>query len=146
MNRLQGKVCVITGAGGGMGADAAHLFTEEGAQVCVADVDLGAAEKVAGEVGGLAVQVNVAEEDSVRAMYAAAKERFGGIDVLYNNAGISPADDDSILDTDLDAWERVHAELATEAALLEAAERRRDAHGRVRVDGEDAGVDRPRDA
>ena len=109
MNRLEGKVCVITGAGGGMGADAAHLFTEEGAQVCVADVDLGAAEKVAGEVGGLAVQVNVAEEDSVRAMYAAAKERFGGIDVLYNNAGISPADDDSILDTSLEAWERVQA-------------------------------------
>ena len=109
MNRLDGKVCVITGAGGGMGADGAHLFTEEGAHVCVADVDLGAAEKVAGEVGGLAVQVNVAEEDSVRAMYAAAKERFGGIDVLYNNAGISPADDDSILDTDLDAWERVQA-------------------------------------
>src|SRR5437868_15119329 len=109
MNRLEGRVCVITGAGGGMGADAAHLFTEEGAQVCVADVDLGAAEKVAGEVGGLAVQVNVAEEDSVRAMYEAAKERFGGIDVLYNNAGISPADDDSILDTDLDAWERVQA-------------------------------------
>ena len=109
MGRLDGKVCVITGAGGGMGADAAHLFTEEGAQVCVADVDLAAAEKVAGEVGGLAVQVNVAEEDSVRAMYAAANERFGGIDVLYNNAGISPADDDSILDTDLDAWERVQA-------------------------------------
>jgi NAD(P)-dependent dehydrogenase (short-subunit alcohol dehydrogenase family) len=109
MNRLDGKVCVITGAGGGMGADAAHLFTEEGAQVCVADVDLAAAEKVAGEVDGLAVQVNVAEEDSVRAMYAAAKERFGGIDVLYNNAGISPADDDSILDTELDAWERVQA-------------------------------------
>jgi NAD(P)-dependent dehydrogenase (short-subunit alcohol dehydrogenase family) len=109
MGRLDGKVCVITGGGGGMGADAAHLFTEEGAQVCVADVDLAAAEKVAGEVGGLAVQVNVAEEDSVRAMYAAAKERFGGIDVLYNNAGISPADDDSILETDLDAWERVQA-------------------------------------
>jgi NAD(P)-dependent dehydrogenase (short-subunit alcohol dehydrogenase family) len=109
MNRLDGKVCVITGGGGGMGADAAHLFTEEGAKVCVADVDLGAAEKVAGEVGGLAVQVNVAEEDSVRAMYAAAAKEFGGIDVLYNNAGISPADDDSILDTDLDAWERVQA-------------------------------------
>jgi NAD(P)-dependent dehydrogenase (short-subunit alcohol dehydrogenase family) len=109
MGRLDGKVCVITGAGGGMGADAAHLFTEEGAEVCVADVNLEAAETVAGEVGGLAVQVNVAEEASVRAMYAAAKEKFGGIDVLYNNAGISPADDDSILDTDLDAWERVQA-------------------------------------
>jgi len=109
MNRLQGKVCVITGAGGGMGADAAQLFTEEGAEVVVADVDLASAEKVAVEVGGLAVQVNVADEDSVRAMYAAAKQRFGGIDVLYNNAGISPADDDSILDTSFEAWERVQA-------------------------------------
>jgi len=109
MGRLDGKVCVITGAGGGMGADAAHLFTEEGAKVCVADVNLEAAETVAGEVGGLAVQVNVADEDSVRAMFAAAKETFGGIDVLYNNAGISPADDDSILETELDAWERVQA-------------------------------------
>ena len=109
MGRLDGKVCVITGAGGGMGADAAQLFTEEGAKVCVADVDLGAAEKVAGDVGGLAVQVNVADEDSVQAMYAAASKEFGGIDVLYNNAGISPADDDSILDTSLEAWERVQA-------------------------------------
>jgi NAD(P)-dependent dehydrogenase (short-subunit alcohol dehydrogenase family) len=109
MNRLAGKVCVITGAGGGMGADAAHLFTEEGARVCVADVDGGAAAKVAGEVGGLAVQVDVADEGSVQAMYAAAASELGGIDVLYNNAGISPADDDSILDTSLEAWERVQA-------------------------------------
>src|ERR1700746_1533711 len=109
MNRLAGKVCVITGAGGGMGADAAHLFTEEGAKVCVADVDGDAAAKVADEVGGLAVQVNVAEEKSVQAMYAAAAKELGGIDVLYNNAGISPADDDSILDTSLEAWERVQA-------------------------------------
>jgi NAD(P)-dependent dehydrogenase (short-subunit alcohol dehydrogenase family) len=107
--RLEGKVCVITGAGGGMGADAAVRFAEEGAQIAVADVDGGAAEKVAGEVGGLAVQVDVADEASVVAMYAAAAERFGGIDVLYNNAGISPADDGSILETDLDAWERVQA-------------------------------------
>ena len=107
--RLEGKVCVITGAGGGMGADAAVRFSEEGAQVAVADIDGAAAEKVAGEVGGLAVQVDVSDEASVEAMYAAATERFGGIDVLYNNAGISPADDASILDTDLDAWERVQA-------------------------------------
>ncbi len=107
--RLESKVCVITGAGGGMGADAALRFTEEGAKIVVADVDAAAAEKVAGEVDGLAVQVDVADETSVKAMYAAAAERFGGIDVLYNNAGISPADDDSILDTDLEAWERVQA-------------------------------------
>ena len=109
MGRLDGKVCVITGAGGGMGADAAEVFTREGAKVCVADVDLGAAEKVAAGVGGLAVQVDVADEASVEAMYRAAAAEFGGIDVLYNNAGISPADDDSILDTSLEAWERVQA-------------------------------------
>jgi NAD(P)-dependent dehydrogenase (short-subunit alcohol dehydrogenase family) len=107
--RLEGKVCVITGAGGGMGADAAVRFVEEGALVVVADVDGAAAEAVAGEVGGLPVQVDVSDEASVEAMYAAAVERFGGIDVLYNNAGISPADDASILETDLDAWERVQA-------------------------------------
>ena len=107
--RLEGKVCVITGAGGGMGADAAVRFAEEGALVTVADVDGAAAEKVAGEIGGLAVQVDVSDEASVQRMYLSAAERFGGIDVLYNNAGISPADDGSILETDLDAWERVQA-------------------------------------
>ncbi|HZD87296.1 MAG TPA: glucose 1-dehydrogenase [Gaiellaceae bacterium] len=107
--RLRDKVCVITGAGGGMGADAAVRFTEEGARIVVADVDGEAAEKVAEEVGGLAVQVDVADEESVAAMYRAAAERFGGIDVLYNNAGISPADDASVLETELEAWERVQA-------------------------------------
>jgi NAD(P)-dependent dehydrogenase (short-subunit alcohol dehydrogenase family) len=107
--RLEGKVCVITGAGGGMGADAAVRFAEEGAKVVVADLDGEAAGKVAEDFAGLAVQVDVADEDSVEALYAAAAERFGGIDVLYNNAGISPADDASILETDLEAWERVQA-------------------------------------
>jgi NAD(P)-dependent dehydrogenase (short-subunit alcohol dehydrogenase family) len=107
--RLDGKVCVITGAGGGMGADAAVLFTEEGARVCVGDVDGDAAARVAGEVDGLAVQVDVGDSASVESMYRAAVDHFGGIDVLYNNAGISPADDASILETELDAWERVQA-------------------------------------
>jgi NAD(P)-dependent dehydrogenase (short-subunit alcohol dehydrogenase family) len=109
MNRLAGKVCVITGAGGGMGEEAAHVFTEEGASVVVADVNGDMAMRVAGDVGGLGVQADVADEESVQRMYLAAQERFGGIDVLYNNAGISPADDDSILDTSLEAWERVQA-------------------------------------
>ena len=108
MGRLDGKVAVITGAGGGMGRDAAILFSEEGARVCAADIDSGLVEEVAAELDdGLAVQVDVASGGSVKAMYAAAAERFGGIDVLYNNAGISPADDDSILETDEDAWDRV---------------------------------------
>ena len=109
MNRLKDKVCVITGAGGGMGEDAAHLFTEEGAKVVVADINEAMALRVAGDVGGLGIQVDVSDEASVQAMYRATAERFGGIDVLYNNAGISPADDASILETELEAWERVQA-------------------------------------
>jgi NAD(P)-dependent dehydrogenase (short-subunit alcohol dehydrogenase family) len=108
MGRLDGKVAVITGAGGGMGREAAILFSEEGAQVCAADIDGSLANEVAAGLNdGLAVQVDVASADSVQAMYEAAGERFGGIDVLYNNAGISPADDDSILETDEAAWGRV---------------------------------------
>jgi NAD(P)-dependent dehydrogenase (short-subunit alcohol dehydrogenase family) len=108
MGRLDGKVVVITGAGGGMGRDAASLFSEEGAQVCVADVDGDAAEQAAAEArDAFAVQVDVADPASVEAMFAATADRYGGIDVLYNNAGISPADDASILETELDAWQRV---------------------------------------
>ena len=109
MGRLDGKVCVITGAGGGMGREAAVVFTGEGAKVCVADVDLGLAEETVSLCSGeaLALGVDVADEDGVAAMYAATAERFGGIDVLYNNAGISPGDDASVLDTSVDAWQRV---------------------------------------
>jgi NAD(P)-dependent dehydrogenase (short-subunit alcohol dehydrogenase family) len=106
--RLDGKVVVITGAGGGMGRDAALLFSEEGAQVCVADVDGAAAEVTASAAReAMAVQVDVADQASVEAMYTATVERYGGIDVLYNNAGISPAEDGSILETEPDAWQRV---------------------------------------
>jgi NAD(P)-dependent dehydrogenase (short-subunit alcohol dehydrogenase family) len=108
MGRLDGKVAVITGAGGGMGREAAVLFCEEGAQVCVADVDADAAEKTAADAGdAFAIRVDVSDSDSVREMYEQTAERYGGIDVLYNNAGISPPDDDSILVTEPDAWQRV---------------------------------------
>src|SRR5689334_23034978 len=109
MRRLENKVCVITGAGGGMGREATLLFAREGAKVCAADVDQTLVDKVAGEAEGdvLAVQCDVADEASVEAMYKATAERFGGIDVLYNNAGISPADDDSVLTTSVEAWQRV---------------------------------------
>jgi NAD(P)-dependent dehydrogenase (short-subunit alcohol dehydrogenase family) len=109
--RLDGKVCVITGAGGGMGREASILFTEEGAMVCAADMNLDAATETVSLCSGdaFAVQANVAEEPAVEAMLAAAAARFGGIDVLYNNAGISPDDDASVVDTSVEAWDRVQA-------------------------------------
>ena len=109
MGRLDGKVCVITGAGGGMGREAAILFTAEGANVCVADVAISTAEETVTMCKGeaFAFPVDVADESQVAAMMAATAERFGGIDVLYNNAGISPDDDASILDTSAEAWQRV---------------------------------------
>jgi NAD(P)-dependent dehydrogenase (short-subunit alcohol dehydrogenase family) len=110
MGRLDGKVAVITGAGGGMGREAAVLFTQEGAKVCAADVQLAAAEETVSqcaEGSAFAFEVDVANEDAVAAMMEQTAERFGGIDVLYNNAGISPDDDASVLDTSVEAWERV---------------------------------------
>jgi NAD(P)-dependent dehydrogenase (short-subunit alcohol dehydrogenase family) len=110
MGRLDGKVVVITGAGGGMGREAAQVFSAEGASVCVADVDGAAAEESAAACReAFAVEVDVADDESVRAMYEETADRYGGIDVLYNNAGISPADDASILETEAEAWDRVQA-------------------------------------
>jgi NAD(P)-dependent dehydrogenase (short-subunit alcohol dehydrogenase family) len=108
MGRLDGKVAVITGAAGGIGREAAILFSAEGASVCVADVDPEKGEQTAGECReGFFCQVDVSDPGSVEAMYGAAAERYGGVDVLYNNAGIMPADDASVLETDVDAWQRV---------------------------------------
>jgi NAD(P)-dependent dehydrogenase (short-subunit alcohol dehydrogenase family) len=107
--RLEGKVCVITGAGSGMGREAAIVFSGEGAKVCVADLDVALADETVGMCAGetFALGMNVADEDGVSAMMAATADRFGGIDVLYNNAGISPGDDASVLDTSVEAWQRV---------------------------------------
>jgi NAD(P)-dependent dehydrogenase (short-subunit alcohol dehydrogenase family) len=98
--RLEGKVCVITGAAGGIGRESAELFMAEGAKVIGVDL----AENAAGD---LSLQVDVTHEGQVIDMYARARETYGRIDVLFNNAGISPPDDASVLDTDLDAWRRV---------------------------------------
>jgi NAD(P)-dependent dehydrogenase (short-subunit alcohol dehydrogenase family) len=107
MGRLDNKVAVITGAASGIGRATARKFAAEGASVVVADFDDVHGPEVAKEINGLFVKVNVADEQSVVAMYDKTAEVFGGIDILFNNAGISPADDDSILTTGLDAWKRV---------------------------------------
>ena len=108
--RLAGQVAVITGAAGGIGREAALLFSEEGARVCVADVGREAGEKTAAECREAFFQAtDVSDAASVEAMYEETARRYGGIDILYNNAGIMPADDDSILVTEPDAWDRVQA-------------------------------------
>ena len=109
--RLAGKVAVITGAAGGIGREAALLFAGEGARVCVADVVREAGERTAAECGPdcFFQPVDVTDPESVRALYAETAARCGGIDVLYNNAGIMPPDDDSILVTEPEAWDRVQA-------------------------------------
>ncbi len=98
--RLEGKVCVITGAASGIGAETARLFSQEGARVVGVDVNPGAE-------GDLALEADVTDEQQVHGLYERAKQEFGRIDVLFNNAGINPNDDSSVLDTPLEAWQRV---------------------------------------
>jgi NAD(P)-dependent dehydrogenase (short-subunit alcohol dehydrogenase family) len=107
MGRLDDKVAIITGAASGIGRATALRFSAEGAKVVVADLAETEGTELANQIGGTFVQVNVADEESVKAMYAKVVETYGGVDILFNNAGISPADDDSILTTELDAWKRV---------------------------------------
>jgi NAD(P)-dependent dehydrogenase (short-subunit alcohol dehydrogenase family) len=108
MGRLDGKVVVITGSGSGIGREAALLFSEEGAKLCIADMAEKEGEQTASECKDAFFQkVDVADPQSVQDMYGATAERYGGIDVLYNNAGIMPADDASVVDTETDAWQRV---------------------------------------
>ena len=100
MGRLDNKVCVITGAASGIGAESARLFMEEGAKVVGVDL-------AADSVGDLALVADVTDEQQVHDMYERAREQFGRIDVLFNNAGINPDDDGSVLETPLESWQRV---------------------------------------
>jgi NAD(P)-dependent dehydrogenase (short-subunit alcohol dehydrogenase family) len=98
--RLEGKVCAITGTASGIGRVSAELFMSEGARVVGVDLSADAA-------GDVAIQADVTHEDQVRDLYTRVRDEFGRIDVLFNNAGISPDDDRSILDTSYEAWRRV---------------------------------------
>jgi NAD(P)-dependent dehydrogenase (short-subunit alcohol dehydrogenase family) len=106
-SRLAGRVAVITGAGSGIGRATARRFAGEGAQVVAVDLDETSGKTVAEEVGGVFLSCDVASEPAVADLFADVAERFGRVDIAFNNAGISPADDDSILTTGLEAWERV---------------------------------------
>ena len=105
--RLEGRVGVITGAASGIGLATARRFAAEGARVVVVDLDATAGTAAAEEVGGLFVQADVTVPEQVDAVYQAAFETYGSVDIAFNNAGISPPDDDSILTTGLEAWRRV---------------------------------------
>jgi NAD(P)-dependent dehydrogenase (short-subunit alcohol dehydrogenase family) len=100
--RLKGKVCVITGAAGGIGGATAAVFEREGARVVGVDVRDHA-------VGELSLTADLTSEEAVSSLYARVRDELGRVDVLFNNAGISPTDDASVLQTALEAYERVQA-------------------------------------
>src|SRR5690348_8690620 len=106
--RLDGKVAVVTGGCSGIGLATVRRFLEEGAQVVIGDLDDAKGKTLESENPGLSyVHVDVTVKDDVDAMFAKAKDTYGSVDIAFNNAGISPPEDDSILDTDLDAWRKV---------------------------------------
>ena len=107
MERLHNRVAVITGAGSGIGLATARRLAAEGARVVAVDIDEKAGRSAADEVGGLFIEADVTSEALVSALFDEVADRLGRIDVAFNNAGISPPDDDSILTTGLDAWRRV---------------------------------------
>jgi NAD(P)-dependent dehydrogenase (short-subunit alcohol dehydrogenase family) len=105
--RLAGKVAVVTGGCSGIGLATVQRFAEEGARVVIGDLDEANGPRIAGEVGGTFVRCNVTDAGDVDALFKAAKDTYGSVDIAFNNAGISPPDDDSILDTGIEAWRRV---------------------------------------
>jgi NAD(P)-dependent dehydrogenase (short-subunit alcohol dehydrogenase family) len=105
--RLAGKVAVITGGGSGIGFATATRMAAEGAIIVIGDMDEKSGKKAADNLGGLFVRVNVADEAQVDNLFDTAMKTYGRIDIAFNNAGISPPDDDSIETTELPAWQKV---------------------------------------
>ncbi|MCW2783064.1 MAG: short-chain dehydrogenase/reductase [Marmoricola sp.] len=105
--RIEGKTAVITGGCSGIGLATVRRFAEEGANVVIGDLDDARGAEIAAEVGGSYVHTDVADKEQVDTLFKTAKDTYGSVDIAFNNAGISPPEDASILDTDLDAWRRV---------------------------------------
>jgi NAD(P)-dependent dehydrogenase (short-subunit alcohol dehydrogenase family) len=107
VDRLDGRVAVVTGGASGIGLASVRRLASEGARVVVADLNQDAGKRAAEEVSGLFVATDVTDPDAVERLFATANSEYGSVDIAFNNAGISPPEDDSILDTGLDAWRRV---------------------------------------
>lgn len=105
--RLEGRVAVVTGGASGIGLASVRRLADEGARIVIGDVDPESGEAAAAEVDGIFVKTDVTSAEDVATMFRTAKESYGSIDIAFNNAGISPPDDDSILETGIDAWRRV---------------------------------------
>jgi len=109
--RIEGRVAVVTGGCSGIGLATVRRFAAEGARLVIGDIDDERGSDLVDELGGLDhatyVHVDVTDKEQVDALFRTAKDTYGSVDIAFNNAGISPPDDDSILDTDLDAWRRV---------------------------------------
>ncbi|HET9841054.1 MAG TPA: 3-oxoacyl-ACP reductase [Nocardioides sp.] len=111
VGRIEGRVAVVTGGCSGIGLATVRRFAEEGAKVVIGDIDDDAGVKLIADLGGIQnatyVHVDVTDKQQVDGLFKTAKDTYGSVDIAFNNAGISPPDDDSILDTDLEAWRRV---------------------------------------
>ena len=105
--RIEGKTAVVTGGCSGIGLATVRRFAEEGAKVVIGDLDDIRGPGIAEEVGGTYLHTDVVDKEQVDALFALAKSTYGSVDIAFNNAGISPPDDDSILTTELEAWRRV---------------------------------------
>jgi len=129
--RLDGKVAVVTGGCSGIGLATVRRFAEEGAQVVIGDLDDARGKEVVDGIGGLFVHCDVTDKEQVDALFRTTQDTYGSVDVAFNNAGISPPEDDSILDTDLEAWRKVQevnltsVYLCCKAALPYMLEQRR---------------------
>ncbi|HEY8652400.1 MAG TPA: 3-oxoacyl-ACP reductase [Dermatophilaceae bacterium] len=105
--RIEGKVAVVTGGSSGIGLATVRRFAAEGAKVVIGDVDDANGSRIAREIDGAFVHCDVTNPEQVETLCRTAKDKYGSIDIAFNNAGISPPEDDSILTTDLAAWRRV---------------------------------------